>query len=296
MDGIIVINKPQGFTSQDVVSKTKKTLNIKKAGHTGTLDPLATGVLPVLVGNYTKLSKYLIEHDKIYRAKIKFGEKRETGDLEGKVIESSNIKIENIDEIKKVLNSMIGKQMQIPPMYSAIKVNGKKLYEYARNGEKIDIPAREIEIYKLNFISFEEKNQILEIEVSCSKGTYIRTLCEDISQKLGTVGFMLELKRIQVDKFKIENALSFEDLEKNKENIDKYLIKMEEVFDNFPKIDLPVEKKELLLNGVKLKGFEKLKEGTYNIYIDRKYIGLGIIRERNIKKRYYIIDKKLFTN
>lgn len=296
MDGIIVINKPQGFTSQDVVSKTKKTLNIKKAGHTGTLDPLATGVLPVLVGNYTKLSKYLIEHDKIYRAKIKFGEKRETGDLEGKVIESSNIKIENIDEIKKVLDSMIGKQMQIPPMYSAIKVNGKKLYEYARNGEKIDIPAREIEIYKLNFISFEEKNQILEIEVSCSKGTYIRTLCEDISQKLGTVGFMLELKRIQVDKFKIENALSFEDLEKNKENIDKYLIKMEEVFDNFPKIDLPVEKKELLLNGVKLKGFEKLKEGTYNIYIDRKYIGLGIIRERNIKKRYYIIDKKLFTN
>lgn len=296
MDGIIVINKPQGFTSQDVVSKTKKTLNIKKAGHTGTLDPLATGVLPVLVGNYTKLSKYLIEHDKIYRAKIKFGEKRETGDLEGKVIESSNIKIENIDEIKKVLDSMIGKQMQIPPMYSAIKVNGKKLYEYARNGEKIDIPAREIEIYKLNFISFEEKNQILGIEVSCSKGTYIRTLCEDISQKLGTVGFMLELKRIQVDKFKIENALSFEDLEKNKENIDKYLIKMEEVFDNFPKIDLPVEKKELLLNGVKLKGFEKLKEGTYNIYIDRKYIGLGIIRERNIKKRYYIIDKKLFTN
>lgn len=187
MEGILIINKPKGFTSQDVVSKTKKILNIKKAGHTGTLDPLATGVLPVLIGNYTKLSKYLIEHDKIYRAKIQFGEKRETGDLEGKVIETSKVKVNNIDEIKQVLNSMLGKQMQIPPMYSAIKVNGKKLYEYARCGEKVEVEPREIEIYKLNYIEFNEEEQILEIEVSCSKGTYIRTLCEDISQKLGTV-------------------------------------------------------------------------------------------------------------
>lgn len=187
MEGILIINKPKGFTSQDVVSKTKKILNVKKAGHTGTLDPLATGVLPVLIGNYTKLSKYLIEHDKIYRAKIQFGEKRETGDLEGKVIETSKVKVNNIDEIKQVLNSMLGKQMQIPPMYSAIKVNGKKLYEYARCGEKVEVEPREIEIYKLNYIEFNEEEQILEIEVSCSKGTYIRTLCEDISQKLGTV-------------------------------------------------------------------------------------------------------------
>ena len=126
MDGIIIINKPQSFTSQDVVSKTKKILNVKKAGHTGTLDPLATGILPVLLGNYTKLSKYLIEHDKIYVAKIKFGEKRETGDLEGNIIETSDIKIDNIDYIKSTLESMIGKQMQIPPMYSAIKINRKE--------------------------------------------------------------------------------------------------------------------------------------------------------------------------
>ena len=187
MEGILLINKPRGFTSQDVVSKVKKILNVKKAGHTGTLDPLATGVLPVLIGNYTKISKYLIEHDKIYKAKVKYGEKRETGDLEGKVIESSNVKISDEKIIRSVLNSMLGKQMQVPPIYSAIKINGKKLYEYARNGEKVDIPPREIEIYKLNYIDFNESEQILEFEVSCSKGTYIRTLCEDIAEKLGTV-------------------------------------------------------------------------------------------------------------
>ena len=187
MEGILIVNKSKGFTSQDVVSKIKKILNIKKAGHTGTLDPLATGVLPILIGNYTKLSKYLIEHDKVYRAKIQFGEKRETGDLEGKVIETSEKRITNVEEIKKVLSAMLGKEMQIPPMYSAIKINGKKLYEYARSGERVEVPAREIEIYQLDFIDFKEEEQILEMEVSCSKGTYIRTLCEDIAEKLGTV-------------------------------------------------------------------------------------------------------------
>ena len=158
MNGILIINKPRGYTSQDVVSKVKKILNVKKAGHTGTLDPQAEGVLPVLIGDYTKLSKYLIEHDKVYRAKIKFGEKRETGDLEGEVIETTEKKVNSGEEIKEVLKSMIGKQMQVPPMYSAIKVNGKKLYEYARVGEKIEVPARLIEIYKLDFLEFDESN------------------------------------------------------------------------------------------------------------------------------------------
>ena len=171
MEGILIVNKSKGLTSQDVVSKIKKILSIKKAGHTGTLDPLATGVLPILIGNHTKLSKYLIEHDKVYRAKIQFGEKRETGDLEGKVIETSEKRITNVEEI----------------MYSAIKINGKKLYEYARSGERVEVPAREIEIYQLDFIDFKEEEQILEMEVSCSKGTYIRTLCENIAEKLGTV-------------------------------------------------------------------------------------------------------------
>lgn len=187
MNGIIIINKPINFTSQDAVSKLKKILNVKKAGHTGTLDPLATGVLPVMLGNSTKLSKYLVEHDKVYRATIKLGEKKDTGDSEGKTIETSSKTVEDINEIKKVLKSFIGKQNQIPPMYSAIKVNGKKLYEYAREGIEVERKPREIEIYKLDFINFDKQNQVLEIEVNCSKGTYIRTLCEDIAYKLQTV-------------------------------------------------------------------------------------------------------------
>lgn len=284
MNGIIIVNKPKGFTSQDVVSKVKKILNIKKAGHTGTLDPLATGVLPVLLGNYTKLSKYLIEHDKVYRAKIQFGEKRDTGDLEGKVMETSSQRVESASKIEDVLKSMIGKQMQVPPMYSAIKVNGKKLYEYARAGEKVDIPAREIEIYQLNLVDFNEKMQILEIEIKCSKGTYIRTLCEDISEKLGTVGFMLELVRTQVEKFKIEEALTLEEIEEKKNKLEKYLRKIEDIFQEFPRIDLPVEKQNLFFNGVKLRGFESYSEAVYNIYINHSYIGLGMIEKGTLKR------------
>lgn len=283
MDGVIIINKPKGFTSQDVVSKTKRILNVKKAGHTGTLDPLATGVLPVLIGNYTKLSKYLIEHDKVYRAKIKFGEQRETGDLEGKVVKTSDVKVSDIENIKFVLNKMIGEQMQVPPMYSAIKINGKKLYEYARNGETVEVPARKIEIYKLDLIDFNEIEQSLEVEVSCSKGTYIRVLCEDIAKNLGTVGFMEELNRIKVDKFDIDKSLSFEDLEKNKENIEKYLIKMEDIFKDLPKIFLTSRKKELFLNGVKLRGYENFKDGMYNIF-QNEYIGIGIVENGTLKR------------
>jgi tRNA pseudouridine55 synthase len=184
MNGIIIVNKPQGFTSQDVVSKIKKILNEKKAGHTGTLDPMATGVLPVLLGNYTKLSKYLIEHNKVYVAKIKLGEKSSTGDSEGEIIEKKSIPQLSVTEIEYTLKKFLGKQKQTPPMYSAIKINGKKLYEYARNGENIEIPEREIEIFSIKLLSF--KNDEIEFEVASSKGTYIRTLCEDIAESLGT--------------------------------------------------------------------------------------------------------------
>ena len=151
MQGILIINKPKGFTSQDVVSKVKKILNIKKAGHTGTLDPLATGVLPVLLGNYTKLSKYLIEHDKTYIAKVKLGQKSDTGDSEGNIIETQDVDLKNISEenVNNALKSFLGKQKQIPPMYSAIKVDGKKLYEYAREGKKVEVEPRDIEIYDI---------------------------------------------------------------------------------------------------------------------------------------------------
>ncbi len=284
MQGIIIINKPEGFTSQDVVSKVKRILNVKKAGHTGTLDPLATGVLPVLIGNYTKLSKYLIEHDKTYIAKIELGKRTYTGDREGKIIEEKEVLAFEKEKIERILKSFLGKQKQIPPQYSAIKIEGKKLYEYAREGKKIEIPPRDIEIYSIDLINFNEKE--IEFKVNCSKGTYIRVLCEDIAEKLGTVGYMLDLKRINVDKFKIENAIDFETLEKNKDNIEflnKNLITMEQIFKSFPKIVLNKRKEELFLNGVMLT-FEE-KEGLYNIYnSETTYLGTGIVKNKLLKR------------
>ena len=291
MQGILIINKPQGYTSQDVVSKVKKILNIKKAGHTGTLDPLATGVLPIMLGNYTKLSKYLIEHDKIYLAKIKLGEKKDTGDEEGKTIEEKEVLENNLNKenVEEILKKFSGRQKQIPPIYSAIKVNGKKLYEYAREGKKVEIPEREIEIYsiKLKNINLEETE--IEFEVNCSKGTYIRVLCEDIANKLGTVGYMSNLERIKVDVFDIRDSVTLEDLEKNKDNkmfLERSLINMETIFKDLPQISLNNRKKELFLNGVML-SIEN-KEGLYNIYNNNVYLGTGTIKN-NLLKRDVII-------
>lgn len=276
MNGIIIINKPKGFTSQDVVSKVKKLLNEKKAGHTGTLDPMATGVLPVLLGNSTKLSKYLIEHDKVYVAKIKLGQKSSTGDSEGEIIEEKSVPEISLEKIEEVLESFLGKQTQIPPIYSAIKVNGKKLYEYARNGETVEIPEREIEIYSIKLLSFE--NEEIEFEVSASKGTYIRTLCEDVAKTLGTVGYMSSLNRIAVDKFKIEESYTFEEIEKGSFKI----LTMEELFKEFPKLELNARKKELFLNGVMLTN--EVEDGLYNIYSNSQYIGLGIVKDKLLKR------------
>lgn len=196
MDGIIVVNKPSGCTSHDIVSKIRKSLKLKKVGHTGTLDPLATGVLPILLGNATKLSKYLINHDKEYVATIKLGVKTDTGDIEGSIIDEQKVPLFTEEQIIEALNSFVGKQKQMPPMYSAIKVNGKKLYEYARNGEKIEVATRNIEIYNISFLQYIDNK--IKFKVSCSKGTYIRSLCEDIAQKLNTVGTMENLERTQV--------------------------------------------------------------------------------------------------
>ena len=283
--GILIVNKPKGYTSQDVVSKTKKILDVKKAGHTGTLDPMATGVLPILIGNYTKLSKYLIEHNKTYIAKIKLGEKRDTGDSEGQIIQTKSIAEDSLVEenIKKVLEKFEGKQNQIPPIYSAIKVNGKKLYEYAREGKKVEVPPRQIEIYNIELLNISKQELEIEFEVNCSKGTYIRVLCEDIADKLETVGYMKELTRIKVDKFKLEDALTFEELESNKENIEKCLIKMEDVFSNLSKITLNKRKEELFLNGVML-DFQ-YEDGLYNIYnTSNNYLGTGTVKNKLLKR------------
>ena len=278
MDGILVINKPKGYTSQDVVSRVKKILNISKAGHTGTLDPNATGVLPVLLGKATKLSKYLIEHGKSYEATIKFGEKRDTGDIEGDVIEKQEFNISNFSktEIEEILASFIGKQKQLPPMYSAIKVDGKKLYEYAREGKKIEREERDIEIYSINLKEIlEEENEIV-FTVSCSKGTYIRVLCEDIAKKLNTVGFMNDLTRINVDKFELVNSITLNELEKikdSKEILNKVIISIEKCFSHNEKVVLEEKELNLFLNGARI--HRQLDNNVYRVYTNQnEFLGL----------------------
>lgn len=283
MQGILIINKPEGYTSQDVVSKVKKILNIKKAGHTGTLDPMATGVLPVLLGEYTKLSKYLIEHDKTYIAKLKLGIKTATGDIEGDVLKQEDFDRAILDKknVESVLKSFLGKQKQIPPMYSAIKINGKKLYEYAREGKTVEVEPRDIELYKMNLISIVDDE--IEFEVSCSKGTYIRVVCEDLAKALGTIGTMSSLNRTIVDKFKIEDSITFETLEEIKCDVESKLIKMEDVFKDFPRLNLNVRKEELFLNGVMLT--YEVEEGIYNIYnSENKYLGTGTVKNKLLKR------------
>ena len=279
MDGIIVINKEKEYTSHDVVAKLKKKLNISKVGHTGTLDPNATGVLPILIGKGTKFSKYLINHDKIYEVELELGQKTDTADIEGKVIEEKNVDEKYIKEnLLQVLESFVGKQEQIPPMYSAIKKNGKKLYEYARAGEKVEIEPRKIEIYKIDLNKYDKN--IISFVVSCSKGTYIRSLCEDIAEKLNTVGYMKNLKRLQVGEFNIKDAVYIDDIDLK--NVNDHLITLEEILKETPCINLGEKKLKLFLNGVQLT--DNNIDGLYKIYVANKFIGTGTIKKGLLKR------------
>lgn len=294
MDGIIVINKPKGCTSHDVAHKIKKLFG-KKVGHTGTLDPNATGVLPILIGKGTELSQFLINHDKKYIATIQLGVKTDTGDVEGNVIEEKNVDLDNYDknQINEILKKMLGKQKQIPPIYSAIKVNGKKLYEYARSGKTVDIPEREIEIYDLKCLNFDVVNKLLVFEIYCSKGTYVRTVCEKIAELLNTVGYMKELERIMVGDFNIEKSITIEELKDNFQNqnfLDENIISIEKFFGNNPMIILDEKKLKLFLNGVKL-DFSYNKSLNCNsefvrIYNENnKFIGIGIYENGKLRRK-----------
>ena len=292
MNGILIINKEKGCTSHDIVYKVKKIFN-EKVGHTGTLDPLAEGVLPILIGKGTLCSKYLINHDKKYVVNLALGQKTETADLEGKIIEEKNIPDKSLTQskIEKVLKSFIGKQQQMPPIYSAIKVNGKKLYEYARKGQNVEIKPREIEIYDIKLINIDAQKKQIQFEVFCGKGTYIRSLCEDIAEKLETVGYMESLKRIQVGDFKIEDSSKIQELEENKEDtkyLESKIISVEEIFKNKEKIKLDDKKMQLFLNGVKIT--QNQENDIYRIYDkNEKFIGIGIIQDK-LLKRDIILD------
>ena len=296
MDGIIIINKTKGCTSHDIVYKIKKLLN-EKIGHTGTLDPMAEGVLPILIGKGTLLSKYLINHDKKYIVELQLGIKTDTADSEGKVIEEQPVDKERLttESITNILHKFIGKQEQVPPIYSAIKVNGKKLYEYARKGQQVELNPRQIEIYNIDLIDYSLEEEQIKFEVFCGKGTYIRSLCEDIATKFGTVGYMKSLKRIQVGDFKIEDSITIDELQKiventeiEKDELENKIISVEKIFENSPLIKLDDRKLGLFLNGVMLT--QKYDDGIYKIYNKtNEFVGTGTI-QNNLLKRDIILE------
>ena len=282
MNGIIVVNKEKGYTSHDLVSKVKKIVK-EKVGHTGTLDPLATGVLPLLIGKGTLCSKYLINHDKEYQVLLKLGIATDTMDAEGKVVEEKEVDedILSKENVEKILGSFIGKQEQKPPMYSAIKVKGKKLYEYARMGKNIEVPKREIEIYNIELVGINKLNKEIEFKVACSKGTYIRSLCTDIAASLGTIGYMSGLERLKVGEFSLKNSIVVDD-STDKDAIEKHIITVEELFKDKEKIELDSKKLLLFLNGVKL-SYENI-DGAYRIYNLGKFIGVGVVKNKFLKR------------
>lgn len=283
MDGIIIVNKHKGCTSHDIVYKVKKICN-EKVGHTGTLDPMATGVLPLLIGKGTLCSKYLINHDKIYIATIQLGIETDTLDADGNVIDTKEVssKILNEEHIIKILNTFLGKQEQVPPIYSAIKVNGKKLYQYAREGKSIEVQPRNIEIYNIKLLEVNQENKQIKYEIHCSKGTYIRSLCNDISKKLGTIGHMIELQRVQVGEFNISNSVTLEQIQNNPNELEKHLITIEDIFKDKEIINLDNKKLQLFLNGVQLN--TNKEEGIYKIYNANIFIGIGCIKNNKLKR------------
>ena len=298
MDGILIVKKEKGCTSHDVVAKVKRIAKTK-VGHTGTLDPMATGVLPLLLGEGTKISKYLIEHDKIYEAVVQLGKKTDTADGEGKVIEEKEVDTNLVmtEKVQRVLKQLEGKQKQRPPIYSAIKIKGKKLYEYARKNEEIEIPEREIEIYSIQLISLNEEEKTISFRVHCSKGTYIRSLCETIAEKLNTIGYMKELNRVKVGKFTIEQAIPIKEIEtlesmQQEENQainfwQENLITIEQFFKDKSSIILNERQLTLFYNGVQQTRQEK--DEIYRIYNEEnQFIGTGII-EKSLLKREIVI-------
>ena len=232
MNGILLVNKPIDYTSRDVVNKLTKILNTKKIGHTGTLDPIATGVLVICIGKSTKLCDLLTSKYKEYIATIKLGTKTDTLDITGNTIEEQEIKTYTKEEITKVLNSFLGKSTQETPIYSAVKVNGKKLYEYAREGIPVELPKREIDIKSIELLDYKDNEIVFKTTVS--KGTYIRALINDICTKLNTIGTMSSLVRTKQGEFNIEDCYTLEEIEAGNYK----LLSNEEVLSNLETIDI----------------------------------------------------------
>ena len=284
MEGIIVVNKPKGITSFDVIRKLKKILKTKKIGHTGTLDPLATGVMLMCVGKVTKLASDLEAKDKVYIADFDIGYATDTYDIEGKKIAENIIEISK-ENLEQSIKKFIGNIKQVPPMYSAIKIDGNKLYHLARKGIEVERPERDVTIEYINLLDF--KNNKAKIETKVSKGCYIRSLIFDIGQDLGTYATMTALQRKQVGDYSLENSYSLEQIEEMVLNNDfKFLKTIEEIF-SYDKYSLQTEKElTLYKNGNTVKIKENLENKKYRIYFQDEFIGLANVENNNLLKGY----------
>lgn len=284
-NGILNIDKPQGITSHDVVDVVRKIFPNTKVGHTGTLDPIATGVLPICIGKATKLSDELLAENKKYYVKMLLGVETDTYDITGRIVFANILEYDDI-YIKERIKRFIGKQMQIPPKYSAIKVNGKKAYEYARKDEKIELKPREIEIFDIDDIKVNLRKREVSFVVSCTKGTYIRSLVHDIGIKLGCGATMIELRRLKTGDFDIEDSVDLYEFLKFEylDMLDR-IISIEDLYKDSKKVNLKDEEYDKFLNGMELK--TEISEGIVRVYQNLRYKGLGKVKN-NILKRFVI--------
>lgn len=290
MNGVLIINKPMDFTSFDAVAVTRKVSTQRKLGHCGTLDPNATGVLPVLLGVATKAQDILPNHDKEYEAELKFGLESNTLDIWGEILreEKSEVSAEAFEEI---LKNFRGKIMQVPPMYSALKQNGQRLYDLARQGIEVKREARPVTIYKLETISFDEVQQTAKIRVACSKGTYIRSLIDDMGKALGTVAVMTSLCRTKACGFSLNESISMDELKSlTPADIKARLLPIERLFESYRAVTVSEAQSVRFKNGGAL-GLERLRalpedatEGEiFRVKFVDKFLGLGIIKDTELK-------------
>lgn len=290
MNGVLIVNKPMDFTSFDAVAVARKATRQKKIGHCGTLDPNATGVLPVLLGVATKAQDILPNHDKEYVAELKFGVKTDTLDIWGTVLKEE-ISAVTKAQFEEILKDFTGEIMQVPPMYSALKQNGKRLYDLARQGIEVKREARPVTIYSLTAEDFSEENQTAKIRVSCSKGTYIRSLIDDLGSALGTCAAMTALQRTSACGFSLKDALSIDELKAmTPEDISARLLPIERLFDAYREVTVSPAQATRFSNGGAL-GLERLrnlpKEAAdgeiLRVKHEGKFLGLGIIKDTELK-------------
>lgn len=291
-NGLININKDRGLTSHDVVSKLRKILAMKKIGHTGTLDPLVDGVLPICLGKATRVAEYLLEYDKTYQGRVGLGKKTSTQDSSGESLVLSSYK-PSLEELENIANRYQGKIKQIPPMYSALKHKGKKLYDLARKGKEVDRKERLVEIFSLHICEY--KYPYFSFICNCSKGTYMRTLFNDIGEDLGSYAYLDEMTRISVENFKIEDSYTLRDIEEMTSRNDfSFIIPMDLALKKFNRIDLDKRHFKSLINGIQI-ALEYTSEDPINtIYCGNEFIGIGHTEEKD-KQNKLIVDKMLYV-